>query len=250
LNDTVHLLPPRSRSGEEGKRKLLFEFLPATLSPGAHRPDTMADHPPRTCQKTGEGGRALAVAPHGRPAGCSPCSTVQTHSLGPINNSQHSSNREGETGEDRRRGEQKRRRTDEKKKTQKREREEIERRREKERKPRKKKKRGENERERKRRTREKEGTPSRLLTAAPLPPSESYATATSLCRSTASDAQPPPRQVTFLLILAFISFFPSPHAERVAFCMQGWGKIIPPAPFRLGPGGSWPSPVFWAGSGP
>jgi len=172
----------------------------------------------------------LAVAPHGRPAGCSPCSTVQRHSLGPINNSQHSSNEEGGDG-----GRQTERRTEEeengrKKRTQKREREEIERRREKERKPRKKKKRGENERERKRRTREKEGTPSRLLTAAPLPPSESYATATSLCRSTASDVQPPPRQVTFLLILAFISFFSSPHAERVAFCMQGWGENNSPRP--------------------
>jgi len=31
--------------------------------------------------------------------------------------------------------------------------------------------------------------------------------------------------------------------------MQGWGKIIPPAPFRLGPGRSWPSPVLWAGPG-
>jgi len=191
----------------------------------------------------------LAVAPHGRPTGCSPCSTVQRHSLGPINNSQHSSNegrRRGKTdGEENRRGGERTK----KKNTE--EREGRDRTKEREgKKTKEEEERGENERERKRRTREKEGTPSRLLTAAPLPPSESYATATSLCRSTASDAQPPPRQVTFLLILAFISFFPSPHAERVAFCMQGWGKIIPPAPFRLGPGGSWPSPVFWAGSGP
>ena len=79
----------------------------------------------------------------------------------------------------------------------------------------------------------------------------SHATATSLCRSTASDAQPPPRQVTFLPPSFSRSFlFPSPHAERVAFCMQGWGENNSPAPFRLGPGGSWPNPVFWAGSGP
>jgi len=33
--------------------------------------------------------------------------------------------------------------------------------------------------------------------------------------------------------------------------MQGWGENnSPPAPFWLGPGGSWPSPVFWAGFGP
>jgi hypothetical protein len=56
----------------------------------------MADHPPRTCKKTGEGGRALAVAPNGRPAGCSPCSTAKSHSLGSINNRQHSSNEERE----------------------------------------------------------------------------------------------------------------------------------------------------------
>ena len=70
--------------------------------------------------------------------------------------------------------------------------------------------------------------------------------ATSLCRSTASNAQPPPRQVTFLPPSFSRSFlFPSPHSA-----CRGGGKIIPPAPFWLGPGGSWPSPVFWAGSGP
>jgi hypothetical protein len=73
LNDTVHLLPPITQRGRRKKGLLFIEFLPATLSPGAHRPDTMADHPPRTCQKTEEGGaepwqsRPMAdrpVAPH------------------------------------------------------------------------------------------------------------------------------------------------------------------------------------------
>ena len=32
--------------------------------------------------------------------------------------------------------------------------------------------------------------------------------------------------------------------------MQGRGKLIPSARFVAGPGGSWPRPVFWAGSGP
>jgi len=32
--------------------------------------------------------------------------------------------------------------------------------------------------------------------------------------------------------------------------MQGWGENNSPRLFWLGPGGSWPSPVFWAGSGP
>ena len=31
---------------------------------------------------------------------------------------------------------------------------------------------------------------------------------------------------------------------------NGWGENNSPRPFWLGPGGSWPSPVFWAGSGP
>jgi len=32
--------------------------------------------------------------------------------------------------------------------------------------------------------------------------------------------------------------------------MQGWGENNSPRPFCLGPGGSWPRPVFWAGPGP
>jgi hypothetical protein len=51
LNDTVHLLPPITQRGRRKKGCFNLNFLPATLSPGAHRPDTMADHPPRTCQK-------------------------------------------------------------------------------------------------------------------------------------------------------------------------------------------------------
>jgi len=115
--------PPNMQRGRRKKGCFNLNFLPATLSPGAHRPDTMADHPPCTYQKTGEGGRALAVAPNGRPDGCSPCSTAKSHSLGSINNSQHSSNgRRGGTDEGKRK----------KRKKQRREREEIERRREKE----------------------------------------------------------------------------------------------------------------------
>jgi len=122
LNDTVHLSssPPNMQRGRRKKGSFFLKFLPATLSPGAHRPDTMADHPPRTCQKAGEGGRALAVAPNGRPAGCSPCSTAKSHSLGSINNNQHSSNEEkrrkqtGErrkqTGDERRKRKKKQRR--------------------------------------------------------------------------------------------------------------------------------------------
>jgi hypothetical protein len=89
--------PPEHAAGKKGKMVLFFEiFAGPSLSPGAHRPNTMADHPPRTCQKAGEGGRALAVAPNGRPAGCSPCSTAKSHSLGSINNNQHDSRRGGE----------------------------------------------------------------------------------------------------------------------------------------------------------
>jgi hypothetical protein len=58
LNDTVHLLPPITQRGRRKKGLLFFEFC-RPLSPGAHRPDTMADHPPRTCQKTEEGGPSL-----------------------------------------------------------------------------------------------------------------------------------------------------------------------------------------------
>jgi hypothetical protein len=38
--------PPKHCSGEEGKKGLLFEFFPVPLSPGAHRPNTLADHAP------------------------------------------------------------------------------------------------------------------------------------------------------------------------------------------------------------
>jgi hypothetical protein len=75
---------------------------------------------------------------------------------------------------------------------------------------------------------------------------------------------PPPRQVNFpppsyyFRDLRFLL-----HAEH-SFCMQeDGGKIIPPVGFLCwartvlaqlvlfdGPGWSWPSPAFWAGSGP
>jgi hypothetical protein len=63
---------PDHAAGKKEKGKLFFEFFPATLSPGAHRPDTMADHPPRTYQKAERGGPDLGSRTNGRPAGCSP----------------------------------------------------------------------------------------------------------------------------------------------------------------------------------
>jgi hypothetical protein len=46
------------------------------------------------------------------------------------------------------------------------------------------------------------------------PPSVSYDTATSLCRSTASDAQPPPRQVILLPpFITALCFFPCMQNE-------------------------------------
>jgi len=93
----IFLLPPRSRSGEEGKRVALIWIFCRPLSrleptdrtqwPTTHR---------APARKPRRGGRALAVAPNGRPARCSPCSTAKSHSLGSINNSQHSSNEGGE----------------------------------------------------------------------------------------------------------------------------------------------------------
>jgi len=73
--------------------------------------------------------------------------------------------------------------------------------------------------------------------SATAPPETQEATAT-------------PRQVTLLPPYSGVYFFPSLHAERIAFCMQGWGEINSPRPFCSGPGGSWPSPAFWAGFGP
>ena len=115
MNDTVHLSSsPRTCSGEEGKRVCFnLNFLPATLSPGAHRPDTMVDHPPRTCKKTEEGGPSLgsrAQWPTGR---LLPMLHSESHSLGSINNNQHSSN-----------GGEEKRGTEEKKKREKQRREE------------------------------------------------------------------------------------------------------------------------------
>ena len=103
--------PPIMQRGRRKKGCFNLNFLPAPLSPGAHRPNTLADHPPRTYQKTGEGGRTLAVAPNGRPAGCSPCSTAKSHSLGSINNNQHSSNEEEERKKNKKNGGKGRRET-------------------------------------------------------------------------------------------------------------------------------------------
>jgi hypothetical protein len=60
--------PPEHAAGKKGKMLLFFFeiFADPSLSPGAHRPNTMADHPPRTTHRTS------AAAPNGRPAGCSP----------------------------------------------------------------------------------------------------------------------------------------------------------------------------------
>jgi hypothetical protein len=59
--------PPEHAAGKKGKMVLFFEiFVGPSLSPGAHRPNTMADHPPRTTHRTS------AAAPNGRPADCSP----------------------------------------------------------------------------------------------------------------------------------------------------------------------------------
>jgi hypothetical protein len=73
---------------------------------------------------------------------------------------------------------------------------------------------------------------------------------------------PPLRQVT-LLHPHSCFLFPFLHAERIAFCMQGWGEIIPPARFGCWArrimaqprllGRAWPRRgilVFWAEIGP
>jgi len=274
LSDTVHLSssPPNMQRGRRKKGSFFLKFLPATLSPGAHRPDTMADHPPRTCQKAGEGGRALAVAPNGRPAGCSPCSTAKSHSLASINNNQHSSNE----GKRRKQAEKRRKQTGERseqtgrkekrKKTEEREGRD----RTKEREGREKKKtekrngkRGrinpkttEKSKPRKRREREERRERTKPSETAAAPPGvavHEQVAATSLRHSTARNAGSHRHSAPGNFsspTLAFIFSFPSLHAERVAFCMQGWGENNSPRPFWLGPGGSWPSPVFWAGSGP
>jgi len=60
---------------------------------------------------------------------------------------------------------------------------------------------------------------------------------------------PPPRQVTFLPPHSRVVFpFPSLHAERVAFCMQGWGENNSP-PARFGLGQADPGPTLSSGPG-
>jgi len=128
LNDTVHLLPPITQRGRRKKFCFNLNFCrPLSRLEPTDRTQWPTTHR-APARKPRRGGRALAVAPHGRPAGCSPCSTVQGHSLGPINNSQHSSNRGGEQTGKENRGERARR----KRKNRGERGEEIERRREKE----------------------------------------------------------------------------------------------------------------------
>jgi len=189
LNDTVHLLPPITQRGRRKKGCFNLNFCRplSRLEPTDRTQWPTTHHAP--ARKPVRGGRALAVAPNGRPAGCSPCYTAKSHSLGSINNSQHSSNERGgkRTEEEEREG---RDRTKEREGKKTKEEEE----------------RGENERERKRRTREEEGTPSRLLTAAPLPPSESQpppppaapVPAPPPAAAATPASPPPPRHVTLL----------------------------------------------------
>jgi len=140
LNDTVHLLPPDHAAGKKEKGKLFFEFCrPLSRLEPTDRTQWPTTHR-APARKPRRGGRALAVAPNGRPAGCSPCSTAESHSLGSINSSQHS-RREGRTeGEEKKtknRGEreeeiERRREKEEKKHTKEKKQTEIEQRREKE----------------------------------------------------------------------------------------------------------------------
>jgi hypothetical protein len=215
--------PPEHAAGKKGKMVLFFEiFAGPSLSPGAHRPNTMADHPPRTCQKAGEGGRALAVAPNGRPAGCSPCSTAKSHSLGSINNNQHDSRREGgeQTGEEGENEKQRRERGTEKTE---RERKGRGRREPKEGKTGgKKTKEGEEKGRKQRRRKEEESLFPPLETAAPLlgvaareqrhryqPPPQNR-------QKRSQPPLPPPRQVTFLPLLPRVYFLVSFPACRTS----------------------------------
>jgi len=76
-------------------------------------------------------------------------------------------------------------------------------------------------------------------------------------------SKPPPLCQVTILYPHSCFFFPFLHAERIAFCMQGWGENNPPRPFWLlgqaDPGPALPSgPVlvqkgildFWAKVGP
>jgi len=65
------------------------------------------------------------------------------------------------------------------------------------------------------------------------------------------EATATPRQVTLLSPLLWFLFFSFSACRTNSVLHAGvGGKLIPPAHFGSGPGGSWPSPVFWAGSGP
>ena len=189
----------------------------------------------------------MAVAPHGRPAGCSPCSTVQRHSLGPINNSQHSNNeggRRGKTDGEENRGERGKREN------------EGERRKENQGRRRK-------GRERKgKETKDKGGGRNSLSAAnssttaavrestASASSSTSTSTASSSSGNTSVATNSAPGNSSFPSPFSGFYLFFLLHAERIAFCMQGWGEINSPRLFWSGPGGSWPSPAFWAESGP
>jgi len=90
----------------------------------------------------------------------------------------------------------------------------------------------------------------RQWAATPLPASITAPPETQQATASASASASAPGNFSSPSFSRLFFSFPSLHAERVAFCMQGWGENNSPRPFWLGPGGSWPSPVFWAGSGP
>ena len=255
--------PPKHCSGEEGKKELLFEFFSGPSLAWSPPTEHTSRPPTAHLPENRGGGPNLGSRAQWPTSRLLPIRAVKSHALGSINRTQErwgkGEEKKGRKPEKRRKGE----RDPKKRETERRENKKTEKRKKTDREKRGKGRKKEDRNigrgrkswkfeENKPRGLSRENTKKQSAAAAawsrrPWAQTPPPASATAPPETQQATATPAPGNSS-TLSFSYL-FFSSLHAERIAFCMQGWGENKSPRPFWL-LGQADPGPALPSGPGP